>query len=188
MTLVGFKKLFSKVRPDLIEELPARVEHLKTARLVIDYSDERDTCTFRFEADEPAYYERFGENIYLERAVLDRHITGLKITDYTVRGQAALEEILSAMLDSLFSAPHPNSSVDALTLSLSGTLRPATSADAGGLRFFLPRTSEYQTPLIPAARLGTEVIECFSPGEVEIRNHNEAQNNARTGNIPLVPA
>jgi hypothetical protein len=115
MTLVGFKKLFSKVRPDLIEELPARVEHLKAARLVVDYSDERDTCTFRFEAEEPAYYERFGQNIYLERAVVDSHITGLKITDYTARGQAAIEEVLTAMLDSLFSVTDPNSPVDALT-------------------------------------------------------------------------
>ena len=115
MTLVGFRKLFSKVRPDLIEELPARFEHLKAARLVVDYSDERDTCTFRFEAEEPAYYERFGPNIYLERALVDRHITGLKITDYTVRGQAAIEEVLSAMLDSLFSVSAPDSPVDALT-------------------------------------------------------------------------
>lgn len=114
-TLVGFKKLFSKVRLDLIEELPARVEHLKAARLVVEYSDERDTCTFRFEADEPAYYERFGQNIYLERAVLGRHITGLKITNYTARGQAAMEDVITAMLDSLFSGPSPNSPMDALT-------------------------------------------------------------------------
>jgi hypothetical protein len=115
MTLIGFKKLFSKVRPDLIEELPARVERLKTARLVVDYSDERDTCTFRFEADEPAYYERFGESIYLERAILDNRITGLKITDYTARGQAAIEEVLAAMLDGLFALPSPNTPADALT-------------------------------------------------------------------------
>lgn len=115
LTLIGFKKLFSKVRPDLIEELPARVERLKKARLVVDYSDDSDTCTFRFEDEEPAYYERFGENIYLERAILDNHITGLKITDYTARGQAAIKEVLAAMLDSLFAAPGTSTPADALT-------------------------------------------------------------------------
>src|SRR5262249_48722336 len=43
MTLIGFKKLFSKVRPDLIKELPARVERLKRARFLAIYSDENDT-------------------------------------------------------------------------------------------------------------------------------------------------
>jgi hypothetical protein len=115
MTIIGFRKLFSKVRPDLIEELPARVERLKKTRLVVDYSDTSDTCTFRFEGEEPAYYERFGENIYLERAILDNHITGLKITDYTERGQAAIKEVLTAVLDSLFAAPGTTTIADGLT-------------------------------------------------------------------------
>jgi len=116
MTLIGFKKLFSNIRPDLlVEELPASVERLKRVRFVAHYSDESDTFTFRFENEEPAYYERFGENIYLERAILDNHILGLKITDYTPRGDASIREVLSAILDSLFAAPGTTYPADALT-------------------------------------------------------------------------
>lgn len=115
MTLIGFKKLFSKVRPDLIKELPTRVERLKQACFFIGYSDDSDTLTFRFEDGQPAYYERFGENIYLERTIVDGHISGLKITQYTERGESALKEVLTSILDSLFALPGTISPADALT-------------------------------------------------------------------------
>lgn len=115
-TLAGFKRLFSKIRPDLIKDLPARVERLKKARFSFHYSDETDTATFRFEEDQPAYYERLDEDIYLERAMLGGDIIGFKLTHYTERGAASMERIVSAMLDALFApAGTPPSPADALT-------------------------------------------------------------------------
>ena|SRR5215831_265758 len=69
-TFVGFKRLFEKIRPDLIKALPERVERLKKAQFGAAYSDETDTLTVRFEQEQPAYNERFDEDIYLERALI----------------------------------------------------------------------------------------------------------------------
>lgn len=104
-TIIGFKRLFSKIRPDLIQEFPTRVERLKRAHFQIRFADETDTLTFRFEDEQPAYYERFGEDIYLERAVVGGNLIGFKITHYTERGIVALSGLLSAMLDALFAPP-----------------------------------------------------------------------------------
>lgn len=115
-TFVGFKRVSAKIRPDLIQELPARVEHLKKARFTFRYSDDTDTATFRFEEDQPAYYERLDENIYLERAVIGGGITGFRLTHYTERGAASMEKLVSAMFDTLFApAGTPPRPADALT-------------------------------------------------------------------------
>lgn len=115
-TIIGFKRIFSRIRPDLIENLPERVARLKTAHFLVQYSDETDTLTFRFEEEQPAYFERFGDNIYLERALVGREIVGFKITRYTEQGGVAMEELLSSMIGALFAAPGtPLSPADALT-------------------------------------------------------------------------
>lgn len=115
-TFIGFKRLFAKIRPDLLKELPERVERLKKARFVLRYSDEADTLAIRFEQEQPAYYERFDEDIYLERALMGGDIIGLKLTHYTQGGAAAVERVVAAALDALFapsgSSPGP---ADALT-------------------------------------------------------------------------
>ena len=116
LTIIGFKHIFSQVRPDLIENLPERVDRLKTARFRVQYSDEADTLTFRFEEEQPAYYERFCDNIYLERSLVGRGIIGFKITRYTEQGEAAMEKLLSAMIEALFAAPgSAHSPADPLT-------------------------------------------------------------------------
>ena len=119
LTFVGFKRLFSKIRPDLIEELPERLERLKKACFVVEYSDTTDTATFRFEEEQPAYYERLDENIYVERSLLSTEIIGFKVTHYTERGAATIERLVSAILDALF-APQgtPPMPADALTRAL----------------------------------------------------------------------
>ena len=105
LTIVGFKRIFSRVRPDLIEELPERIGRLEKARFLVDYSDETDTLTFRFEEEQPAYYERFSDNIYLERSLVGGEIVGFKITRYTEQGESAMEKLLSSMIEALFAAP-----------------------------------------------------------------------------------
>jgi len=115
-TLVGFKRVLAKIRPDLIKELPTRVERLKKARFAFRYSDDTDTGTFRFEEDQPAYFERLDEDIYLERAVIGGEIIGFKLTHYTERGTASMEKLVSAMVDTLFApAGSPPRPADALT-------------------------------------------------------------------------
>lgn len=116
LTIIGFKRIFSRIRPDLIENLPERVAGLRRARLRVHYSDETDTLTFRFEDEQPAYYERFGDNIYLERSLVGGRIVGFKITRYTEQGEAAIVEVLSAMIDALFAEPGTDRGpADALT-------------------------------------------------------------------------
>jgi uncharacterized protein YuzE len=114
-TLVGFKRLFEKIRPDLIKELPDRVERLKRAQFVAAYSDETDTLTVRFEPEQPAYYERLDEDIYLERALMGGDIIGFKLTRYTQSGVASMERLVTAVLDALFapvdSPPRPADSL-----------------------------------------------------------------------------
>jgi hypothetical protein len=118
VTIIGFKQIFSKMRPDLLEELPARVARLQKARFIARYSDDTDTLTFRFEEEQPAYYERFESNAYLERTIIDGRIIGLKITHYTERGEKALEKVLIAVIDPLFAPPGTTSRADALTRAL----------------------------------------------------------------------
>lgn len=115
-TFIGFKRIFSRVRPDLIEELPERIGRLEKARFLVDYSDETDTITFRFEEEQPAYYERFSDNIYLERSLVGGGIVGFKITRYTEQGEAAMEKLLSSMIEAIFAPPGDvRGPVDALT-------------------------------------------------------------------------
>lgn len=115
-TFVGFKRLFQKIRPDLIKELPERVERLKKAQFVVAYSDETDTVTMRFEQEQPAYYERFDEDIYLERALLNGDIIGFKLTHYMQNGVVSMERLVESMLDALFApAGSPPDPADALT-------------------------------------------------------------------------
>lgn len=101
-TFIGFKRIFSRVRPELVQELPARIEKLRKARFLAAYSDETDTLTYRFEEAQPAYYERFSDNIYLERSLMEREIIGFRITRYTEHGESAMEKLLSAMVEALF--------------------------------------------------------------------------------------
>ena len=116
LTMIGFKSIFSSIRPDLIHELPERVDRLRKARFLADYSDESDTLTFRFEEEQPAYYERFSGNIYLERSLVGTEIVGFKITRYTEQGESAVEKLLSSMIEALFAAPGTApSQADALT-------------------------------------------------------------------------
>jgi hypothetical protein len=102
LTIIGFKRIFSNLRPDLIEDLPARVDKLKKARFLVSYSDDSDTLTFRFEEEQPAYYERFDSNIYLETSLVGQGIVGFKITRYTEQGKYAIERLLSSIIDALF--------------------------------------------------------------------------------------
>ncbi|OFW19485.1 MAG: hypothetical protein A3H27_18350 [Acidobacteria bacterium RIFCSPLOWO2_02_FULL_59_13] len=104
-TIIGFKKIFSCIRPDLIQELPERIDRLKKARLHVVYSDETDTLTYRFEEEQPSYYERFFDNIYLERSLVGSEIVGFKITRYTEQGESAMEKLLSSIVEALFAAP-----------------------------------------------------------------------------------
>ena len=116
LTIVGFKSIFSRIRPDLIQELPERIHKLKRARFLADYSDATDTLTFRFEEEQPASYERFVDNIYLERSWVGREIVGFKITRYTEQGESAMEKLLSSMIEALFAAPGTaHGPADALT-------------------------------------------------------------------------
>jgi uncharacterized protein YuzE len=115
-TFIGFKRLFSKIRPDLIKELPARVERLKRAKFFAQYIDETDTFTIRFEEDQPAYYERLEDDIYTERALVSGDIIGFKLTHYTEHGAALMGKVVSAMLDALFAQEGtPPGPADALT-------------------------------------------------------------------------
>lgn len=115
VTIIGFKRLFSKVRPDLIKDLPARVERLRRAHFQARYVDETDTLTVRFEADQPAYYERFGEDMYLEKSLMGGDVLGFKLTHYTERGMALVGSVTSAVLDALFApAGTPEGPADAL--------------------------------------------------------------------------
>lgn len=116
LTIIGFKRIFAKIRPDLIESLPSRIDKLKTARFLVQYFDETDTLTFRFEEEQPAYYERFDDNIYLEKSLVGMGIVGFKITRYTESGESAMERLLSSMIDALFTpAGTPLGPADALT-------------------------------------------------------------------------
>lgn len=116
LTLIGFKQMFSKVRPELIAELPERIERLRKARFVGRYIEETDTLTIRFEEDQPAYFEPFDKNIYLERALLEGHIIGFKFTHYTEQGFQLFERLAGAILDALFApAGAPPGPADALT-------------------------------------------------------------------------
>jgi hypothetical protein len=116
LTIIGFKRIFSQIRPDLIENLPERVDRLRRARFRVQYLDETDALTFRFEEEQPAYYERFGDHIYLERSVVGGNIIGFKITCCTEHGQRAMESLLSSMIEALFAAPGTAPSpADALT-------------------------------------------------------------------------
>ena len=116
LTIIGFKNILSNIRRDLIQELPERIDRLKKARLLVHYSDETDTLTYRFEEEQPAYYERFSDNVYLERSLAGAGIVGFKITRYTEQGEAALEKLLSSMIEALFAAPGaPGGPADALT-------------------------------------------------------------------------
>lgn len=116
LTIIGFKSIFSNIRPDLIQELPERIGKLEKARLLVRYSDETDTLTYRFEEEQPAYYERFSDNIYLERSLAGTGIVGFKITRYTEQGEPALERLLSSIVEALFAAPgSPYRPADALT-------------------------------------------------------------------------
>ena len=121
--MIGFKSIFSSIRPDLIQELPERMNKLEKARLLVRYSDETDAVTFRFEEEQPAYYERFSDNIYLERSLAGTGIVGFKITRYTEQGGPALERLLSSMMEALFAAPGaPYGPADALTRAFLGHL------------------------------------------------------------------
>ena len=116
LTIIGFKSIFSRIRPDLIRELPERIKKLEKARFRIHYSDDTDTMTFRFEEGPTAYYERFSDNIYLEKSLAGAGIVGFKITRYTEHGEAAMEKLLSSMIEALFAAPGaPHSPAEALT-------------------------------------------------------------------------
>jgi len=116
LTIVGFKRIFSRIRPDLMVNLPERVDRLQRARFRVQYLDETDALTFRFEEEQPAYYERFGDNIYLERSLVGGNIIGFKITRCTEQGQLAMEKLLSSMIEALFAAPGTAPSpADALT-------------------------------------------------------------------------
>ncbi|MGH9661945.1 MAG: hypothetical protein ACRD96_25580, partial [Bryobacteraceae bacterium] len=105
LTIIGFKRIFSHIRPDLTREIPERIDKLKKARFRAEYSDVTDTLTFRFEEEQPAYYERFSDNIYLEQSLVGREIVGFKITRYTEQGEAAVEKLLSSMIEALFAVP-----------------------------------------------------------------------------------
>jgi hypothetical protein len=116
LTIIGFKRIFSNLRPDLLENLSSQVDKLKRARFLVAYSDESDTLTFRFEEEQPAYYERFDQNIYLERSLVGKGIVGFRITRYTEHGESAIERLLSSMIDALFAPPGTAPSpADALT-------------------------------------------------------------------------
>jgi uncharacterized protein YuzE len=115
LTIIGFTSIFSRIRPDLIRELPERIETLRRSRLLISYSDETDALTYRFEEPQPAYYERFADNIYLERSLAGTGIIGFKITRYTEKGGTALEQLLSSMMEALFAPPGAHSPADGLT-------------------------------------------------------------------------
>jgi len=116
VTMIGFKTLFSRIRPDLIRQLPERIDKLRKARFCAEYSDETDVLTFRFEEELPAYYERFADNIYLERSLVGRDVVGFKITRYTEQGEAAVERLLSSVIEALFAAPgSTHGQTDALT-------------------------------------------------------------------------
>ncbi len=116
-TIIGFKRIFSRIRPDLMANLPDRVDRLRSARFVIHYSDETDTLTFRFEEEQPAYYERLDGNIYLERALVGGAILGFRISQYTEHGNASAEKVLSSICDALFVTPE-TPQADALTRAL----------------------------------------------------------------------
>jgi hypothetical protein len=82
----------------------------------VRYADETDTLTFRFEEEQPAYYERFSDNIYLEKSLTGTGIVGFKITRYTEQGEPAMEGLLSSMVEALFAAPGAtHGPADALT-------------------------------------------------------------------------
>ncbi|MGH9339891.1 MAG: hypothetical protein ACRD1R_09965 [Acidobacteriota bacterium] len=116
ITIIGFKHIFSNIRRDLLEELPSRVDRLKSAHFRAQYLDETDTLTFRFEQEQPAYYDRFDENIYLERSLTGQGIIGFKITRYTEQGESAMERLLAAIIDALFTPPDAERGpADALT-------------------------------------------------------------------------
>jgi uncharacterized protein YuzE len=116
LTIIGFRHIFSRIRPDLLENLPERVDRLKRARFLVQYSDETDALTFRFEEEQPAYYERFDDNIFLERSLVEGGIVGFKITRFTEQGTTAMEQLLSSMIEALFAPPGTvPSPADALT-------------------------------------------------------------------------
>lgn len=116
LTIIGFKRLFEAVRPELITELPERLDRISQARFVATYADDADTLTVRFEEEQPVYYEPFVENVYLERALFGDDIIGFRVTHYTEHGTQALDRLLESILDTLFTpGAQLNTNASALT-------------------------------------------------------------------------
>lgn len=103
MTIVGFKRIFEKINRYIEQELPERVERLRSVRLKISYDDLSDTLIMR--SEEPgtlSIFERLRNNVYLEISLPSKEVMGLKIVDYTKRGPAAIEDLFGAIIDTLF--------------------------------------------------------------------------------------
>ncbi len=124
ITIVGFKKIFEKINRHIESELPERMQRLASARLLLAYDDESDTLKMRVleepEAAQPlppgagipsifeplsaasgAGTDQSLRHVYVERSLPSKDIIGLKILRFTECGQAAMEGLVGAIVDTL---------------------------------------------------------------------------------------
>jgi hypothetical protein len=132
VTIVGFKSIFEKINRYAEKELPQRMRRLARVTMSIAYDDEGDTLVIRGEEQLSAtrkLLNRFwprragklsifeplagsGEpptalseplrNVYVEKSLPSKEIVGVKILQYTKCGEAALQGIFGAIIDTVF--------------------------------------------------------------------------------------
>lgn len=121
MTVVGFRKIFEKINRYIERELPARIEKLNRVLMTVSYDDETDTMIMRMRERRAGWSQFFGlfeprsgpvtifepvvPNVYVEKSLPTKDIVGLKIVDFTKSGQAAIEAVMGALIDTIFE-PH----------------------------------------------------------------------------------
>ncbi len=128
LTIVGFKKIFSKLDGYIEHELPKRMKRLSntTLQMSFSYDDQSDTLIIRLTEhtigwrrfverlfhrtrSKPTIFERLSNhpedalrNVYVEKTLPSKRIVGVKILEFTKTGPAAIEGFLGAMVDSIF--------------------------------------------------------------------------------------
>jgi hypothetical protein len=132
MTIVGFKSILEKINRYAEQELPKRMRRLARVVMSIAYDDESDTLVIRWneelnalqkllqnlplrKAGKLSIFEPLTgrtappmslaepvENVYVEKSLPSKDIVGMKILQYTKYGEAALQGIIGAIIDTVF--------------------------------------------------------------------------------------
>jgi hypothetical protein len=112
LTIVGFKTIFKRLNRYIEKELPERIKRIAVSKIEFAYDDTSDTLIVRVrtEAEEPglSVFEPLMQGsdevpyVYIEKRLPSKDIIGIKILEYTRQGQAAMETILGAIVDTVF--------------------------------------------------------------------------------------